>query len=138
MDCKEVGDEGEKEVISLVPCPNCNKKLMLLPKNYPLVDVQCTGCIFRAQVKSINSSPKDVIFGAGWDVMSKTLKSGYLVPPTFVNFKWANHQEIRFYPFIPKNNLYNYQLSPDAKRANYKMFLYKKMSTTPYFVAYHK
>lgn len=36
------GDEGEQEIIDLVPCPNCKKKLMLLPENYPLYDLQCT------------------------------------------------------------------------------------------------
>ena len=45
---KESGDVGELEVVDLIPCPNCKKKLMLLLKNYPLYDVQCTGCSFRA------------------------------------------------------------------------------------------
>jgi len=58
----------------LVPCPNCAKKLMSLPKNFPLYDIQCTGCSFRAQVKTNNSKPKNEIFGAGWDIMSKVLK----------------------------------------------------------------
>ena len=124
MNNKETGDIGEKEIVKLVPCPNCGKKLMTLPKNYPLVDVQCTGCIFRAQIKTINSSPKNILFGAGWEIMNKVLKSGYMIPATFFNFKWEEHQEIRFYPFIPRKNLENYQLSPKARRANYKMFRY--------------
>ena len=132
------GDVGEKEIVDLVPCPNCKKKLMLLPENYPLVDVQCIGCTFRAQVKTINSKPKAIIFGAGWDIMNKVLKSGYMVPSTFVNFKWKNGQEIRFYPFIPRLNLKNYQLSPTARRANYKMFLYSDLDKLPYFVVYKK
>lgn len=41
---KTSGDLGEKEIIELVLCPNCGKRLMLLPPNYPLYDVQCTGC----------------------------------------------------------------------------------------------
>lgn len=138
MKNKETGDIGEKEIVKLVPCPNCGKQLMTLPKNYPLVDVQCTGCIFRAQVKTINSSPKNVLFGAGWDIMSKVLKSGYIIPPTFFNFKWDNHQQIRFYPFIPRKNLEDYQLSEKAKRANYKMFRYVKMDKLPYFIVYDK
>ena len=52
---KVTGDIGELEVIKLVACPNCNRKLMLLPKGYPLYDVQCTGCSFRAQVKTNQS-----------------------------------------------------------------------------------
>jgi|SRR3989344_6157735 len=106
---KQAGDDGEKEVIKLVPCPNCGRKLMDLPVSYPLYDVQCTGCSFRAQIKTNLSKPKDVIFGAGWDIMDKVLKSGFITPPLMVNFKWLENkkrmQEIRFYPFIPKQNL---------------------------------
>jgi len=138
MSNKECGDKGECEVVEHVPCPNCKKKLMILPPNYPLVDVQCTGCTFRAQVKTVNSKPKNVLFGAGWEIMNKVLKSGYMIPPTFVNFKWNNHQEIRFYPFIPRINIQNYQLSSTARRANYKMFHYKDMNKLPYFVVYKK
>jgi DNA-directed RNA polymerase subunit RPC12/RpoP len=139
---KESGDLGELEVCNLVPCPNCKKKLMILPKNYPLFDVQCTGCSFRAQVKTNNSKPKDVIFGAGWDIMEKVLKSGYTVPPLIANFKWIekgiNKQEMRFYPFVPKVNLSKHQLSPTARRANYMMFNYKGLSSLPFFTLYSK
>jgi DNA-directed RNA polymerase subunit RPC12/RpoP len=136
------GDQGELEVINLVPCPNCGKKLMILPPSYPLYDVQCTGCSFRAQVKTNASKPKSVIFGAGWDIMDKVLKSGFITPPLFVNFKWVergkSRQEIRFYPFVPKVNLRKYQLSPTARRANYKMFNYIGLDKLPYFLVYSK
>ena len=46
---------------------------MKLPAGYPIYDVQCTACAFRAQVKSANSKPKNEIFGTGWDIMEKTL-----------------------------------------------------------------
>lgn len=55
---KQAGDTGELEVIELVPCPNCGKKLMILPTNYPLFDAQCTSCSFRAQIKTNQSKPK--------------------------------------------------------------------------------
>ncbi len=84
---KSAGDIGEQEVVDLVPCPNCQKKLMLLPVGYPLFDVQCTGCSFRAQVKTNRSKPKASILGAGWQIMDKVLKSGYLTPPLIANFK---------------------------------------------------
>lgn len=90
---KVSGDEGEKEVVKLVPCPNCKKSLMLLPQSYPLFDVQCTGCSFRAQVKTNNSKPKNTIFGAGWEIIDKVTKSGYLVPPLIANFKWKEGVE---------------------------------------------
>lgn len=139
---KVSGDAGEAEVIKLIPCPNCGKNLMPLPKNYPLFDIQCTGCSFRAQVKTNNSKPKNEIFGAGWDIMEKVLKSGFITPPLFANFKWSAkdgpHQEIRFYPFVPKKNLLHYQLSPEARRANYRMFRYSGLNKLPHFVLYRR
>ncbi len=137
---KPQGDKGEQEVVDLVPCPNCSKQLMLLPKGYPLFDVQCTGCSFRAQVKTNAHKPTNVVFGAGWEIMDKTTKSGYLVPSLFLNFKWSEKgkqkQEIRFYPFVPKTNLRKYKLSEKAVRANYWMFNYVRMNEVPYFLVY--
>lgn len=137
---KKAGDLGEQEAIQLVPCPNCGKKLMGLPTGYPLFDVQCTGCSFRAQIKTNNHKPSSVIFGAGWEIMNKVLKSGFVTPPLITNFKWSdktgNHQEIRFYPFIPKLNLKKHQLSKTARRANYWMFNYVGLDKLPHFVVY--
>lgn len=139
---KKAGDIGEKEVVDKVPCPNCKKPLMQLPPNYPLYDLQCTGCSFRAQVKTNNSKPKDEIFGAGWEIMEKVLKSGFMVPPLFANFKWKEKGEVKhsiiFYPFIPKSNLKKRQLSPTAHRANYKMFNYVGLSSLPRFIVYEE
>ena len=139
---QESGDKGELDVVEKVPCPNCGKKLMILPKNFPLYDVQCVGCNFRAQVKTNNCKPKSVIFGAGWDIMDKVLKSGFLTPSVITNFIWkdkaGDHQEIRFYPFIPKKHLKMHQLSAKARRANYKMFNYVGIDKIPSFVLYVK
>lgn len=139
---KQSGDQGEKEIIDLVPCPNCGKKLMLLPPGYPLYDVQCTGCSFRAQVKTNQKKPTGVVFGAGWQIMDKVLKSGFITPPIFANFKWQENgkekQEIRFYPFVPKKNLRKYKLSEKARRANYWMFNYIGLDKLPYFIVYKK
>lgn len=136
------GDFGENEVVELIPCPNCKKSLMILPKNYPLYDVQCTGCNFRAQVKTNNSRPKKEIFGAGWDIMDKVLKSGFIIPPLITNYKWIENgkakHEIRFYPFIPKANLKKRQLPITARRANYWMFNYVGLDILPFFVLYSR
>jgi len=140
MNNKEEGKRGEEEVVLNVPCPNCLRKMMLLPSNFPLYDVQCTACNFRAQVKTNNCKPKSVIFGAGWKIMEKVLKAGFLMPPLFVNFKWKEdckaRQEIRFYPFVPKNCLKHYKLSGKARRANYEMFRYEELDRIPYSVAW--
>ncbi len=139
---KSEGLKGEIEVLELVSCPNCGKKLMRLPESYPLFDVQCTGCSFRAQVKTNNSKPKNEIFGAGWEIMDKVTKSGFIIPPIIANFKWKENgndkQTILFYPFVPKTHLKKRQLSPQARRANYKMFNYIEMNKLPRFVLYEK
>ena len=139
---RKVGDRGEKEVVRLVRCPNCGKRLMQLPANYPLYDLQCTGCAFRAQVKTNRGKPTDEIFGAGWEIMDKVLKSGFMVPPLLSNFKWTEHcrerQKIIFYPFVPKSHLKKRQLSPTARRANYKMFNYVGLKKLPSFVLYER
>jgi len=137
---KKAGDIGELGVVKKVLCPNCGKPLMQLPPNYPLYDLQCTGCSFRAQVKTNKCKPKDEIFGAGWEIMEKVLKSGFMVPPLFTNYKYQNNgvawQTIIFYPFIPKTNLKKRQLSETARRANYKMFNYKGLFKLPNFIVY--
>ena len=81
MSNKDSGDAGEQEVIDLVPCSNCNKKLMKLPQGFPLVDVQCTNCVFRAQIKTNNHRPRAKIRGAGWNIMNGNIKTGQMVPP---------------------------------------------------------
>lgn len=139
---QKLGESGEQEVVHLVPCPNCGKPLVQLPKNYPLYDLQCSGCSFRAQVKTNNTKPKDEIFGAGWDIMEKVLKSGFMVPAMFANFKWTENGEQRhqiiFYPFIPKTHLKKRQLSSTARRANYKMFNYMRLSKLPSMIVFEK
>lgn len=136
------GDRGEKDVIKRVRCPNCGKSLKQLPTNFPLCDVQCSGCQFRAQVRTLGSKPVKEIRGSGWVIMEKVLKAGYLSPPLIVNFKWKEkgkkRQEIYFYPFIPKENLKKRQLPPTARRANYKMFNYVRLDEIPYFPLFRK
>lgn len=142
MSKKKTGKIGEKEVISLVRCPNCLSKLILLPEGFPMYDVQCSRCLFRAQVKTVNSKPRASIFGAGWKIFEKVLKAGYLTPPLIVNFRWKSEggalcQEIRFYPFIAaKGNIKKYQLSEKAKRAKYWMFKYVNLDKIPFIVLY--
>lgn len=131
-----IGTEGEKEVVDKVNCPNCNGQLVLMPVSQPLFDVQCVRCLFKAQVKTSTAKPSSKIRGATWDIMNYHLKVGGLVPPLLVNFNWDSGQEIRFYPFIPREDLKFRQLSPTAIRANLKMFDYIGLDLLPYFVLY--
>ena len=135
---KFTGDQGEREICEKIKCPNCGKQLVLLPPGFPMYDVQCSRCMFRAQIKTVNTKPKNSIFGAGWDIYEKVSKAGYLSPSLFVYFKWKFQDticyEIRYYPFIPKTALKPYALSQTARRANYKMFKYVHLDKLPYFV----
>lgn len=137
----EIGDQGESEVVNNITCPNCSSKLILLPKGFPIYDIQCSRCLFRAQIKTALSKPKSTIFGAGWQILDKVLKAGYLMPPLIVNFKWRAqnggvNQEIRFYPFIAIGHIQKYRLSEKAKRSNYWMFKYIKLDRAPYISLY--
>jgi hypothetical protein len=80
--------------------------------------------------------------GAGWDVMDKVLKSGYMTPSLIANFIWKDatgkHREVRFYPFVPKSHLKMRQLSATARRANYRMFNYIDLHKLPFFTLLKK
>lgn len=142
MSRKESGDEGEKEVIALIPCPNCQKPLITLPQSNPLFDVQCSACIFRAQVKTCSANPytSSVVLGAGWAIMEKVIKSGYFIPPVIINYKWQEkhnlRHEIRFYPFVLKQNLNPRKAIIDQGKRVYKMFDYNVLGL-PYFTMYN-
>jgi len=130
------GIEGEKEVVKLIDgCPNCGKKLKPLPKNYPLYDVQCEACSFRAQLKTNRCPPKGVIFGAGWNILNHVMKAGFMIPPLIVNFVWTENKRKRqcicFYPFIPKDKI-------RRRKGNYAMFNYTGILDLPSFVLYEK
>jgi len=133
------GKAGELAVVRVVPCPNCQSKLMLLPPGFPLFDVQCTRCMFRAQVKTVRrvAPPKDQIFGAGWDVLEKTLKTGQLIPPLILNFEWTDSKtgevrhEVYFYPFLTKDNVRKRERSEGGQRPGYKEFNYVGLLNVP-------
>jgi transcription elongation factor Elf1 len=136
------GKRDEKKIVNRVACPNCNKELLLLPPGYPPYDIQCSGCSFRAQVKTNQCKPKNEVFGAGWDIIGKVLKSGFIVPPLFVSFKWrvANeeNQAISFFPFVPKTHLKKYELSQGAQNAGSKRFNYVGLLELPHFISFRK
>ena len=129
-------DQWEDFIKDNVLCPNCGKKLILLPKNYPLYDIQCSACNFRAQIKTSTLNSENIVHGAGWDIMEKVLKVGLQVPPLILNLINKNGHKVLFFPFIPKKHLKKYQLSNTARRANYKMFNYVNLSKLPYIVLF--
>ena len=136
---QKIGDAGEIEIAKHVPCPNCGKKLERLPKNYPLYDMQCNGCYFRAQVKTSESSPKSTVRGAGWGIINKVMKAGFLAPPLIVYFKGKKiegkksrraESQVLFFPFVTKKRMVNHTLNrPDR----YRMFNYDGLLGLPHF-----
>lgn len=136
-----VGDIGEKDVVAKIKCPNCANNLMLLPPNYPLCDIQCSGCLFRAQVKTNRCKPQTKIRGAGWDILDKTLRSGYLMPPLITNYVWKEgneeKQEIRLYPFITKTSLIVRTANIKSHHRKHKMFDYN-LKHLPFIQLYPK
>lgn len=135
---QNVGDKGEAEVARCAPCPNCRKRLVKFSKkNYPLYDLQCESCFFRVQVKTSGSSPKSTVPGAGWDIINKVLKAGFLAPPLIVNFKGKkkklDQSEILFFPFVTKQFMDDYTLGDKHPQKGYKMFNYARLNKLPHF-----
>ena len=140
------GAKGELEIINDYKCPNCNSKLLRLPASFPLFDVQCQRCLFRAQVKTTTDcAPKDQIFGAGWDILEKNLKAGHLIPPLIVIFNWQDkktkklNKKIFFFPFLTeKKNIHHRKRSHKGKRPGYPEFNYIGLrdETVPKMVLY--
>jgi DNA-directed RNA polymerase subunit RPC12/RpoP len=122
------GEQGERDIIAKVKCPHCRSRLMQLPPSFPIYDVQCTRCLFRAQVKSARTKPKGELFGGGWEIMEKSLRAGQLVPPLIVNFRWRakgkSCQAIYFFPFISKANMRPRTRSRRGRRPGYREFNY--------------
>jgi len=74
--------------------------------------------------------------------MNDSNRIGQLIPPIITNFKWTDktgkHQEVRFYPFLSKQNLKKYVISSGSKRSGHAMFNYVGLDRTPHFVLYQK
>jgi len=140
------GTRGEQWVAKNIPCPNCDSSLMLLPVGFPLFDVQCSRCLFRAQVKANRCKPKDQIFGAGWEILDRTLRTGQLIPPLLVNYEWLdrstgkNRHEVHFFPFLTKANLSRHRRPRTGQRPGYKQFNYVGLlkPSTPQAVLFPK
>ena len=75
-------------------------------------------------------------------IIEKVLKSGFLMPSLFTNYKWKeennNKQEIRFYPFIPKNHLKKSLREIKRNSRKYWMFNYVGLDKLPYSIVYKK
>jgi hypothetical protein len=132
-----LGDEAERYVVERVPCPSCGCGLRQLPPGYPLFDVQCSRCLFRAQVKRVQEKPRSRLRGGSWNVVSTYLRTGQLLPPMFVCFEWprsrAEPGSVYFFPLVPAKNVGKRVLSErhktDAGRA---MAEYRDMLSLPY------
>lgn len=122
---KQTGDTGELTIARMIKCPNCKRELRPLPPNYVLFDVQCSGCVFRAQVKTNRCAPKEVIFGAGYSVLKHYLRTGHMIPPLIVNFEWKargrRRHEIRFYPFLAESHVRRRRLPSGYVMFNYHL-----------------
>ncbi len=143
MSAGSSGTTGERWVKRNVRCPHCHSKLMLLPQGFPLVDVQCTRCLFRAQVKTNRCKPKDQIFGAGWEILDRSLRAGQLIPPLLVYFEWSaknsgNCRRVIFYPFLTEDNIQRHKRPRSGRRPGYKQFNYIGLlqKTTPKVILY--
>lgn len=120
-----LGDEAERFVAKRIACPSCGGRLRVLPPGYPLFDVQCGSCLFRAQTKRVKEKPRSRLRGGSWSVVNLYLRTGQLLPPMLVCFDWPETSgrpgSVYFFPFVPAKNVKRRVLSSrhksDAGRA---------------------
>jgi len=101
---------------------------MPLPPQFPIYDVQCTRCLFRAQVKTVGEKPRGVLFGAAFEIVERNKRTGQLPAPLIANFRWRSDgrwkQEIYFFPFLTQANVRSRRRSKDGARTGYREFNY--------------
>lgn len=124
----ESGQTGERDVVRLVRCPNCDSKLMRLPPQFPIYDIQCTRCLFRAQVKSVAGKPRDELFGGGYAIRERYKRTGGLPAPLIANFHWKERgvmrREVYFFPFLTDANIRRRRRSAESAHPGYREFNY--------------
>lgn len=122
------GAQGEIDVIKRVLCPNCESRLVQLPPSFPIFDVQCSRCLFRAQVKSAKTAPKGEVFGGGWDIIAHHKRAGGLAPPLIASFSWSSkghpQRAIFFFPFLRPHNMRSRVRSLGGAHPGYREFNY--------------
>jgi hypothetical protein len=105
--------------VERVACPSCDRRLQLLPPGYPLFDVQCGSCLFRAQAKRVKEKPRGRLRGGSWSVINLYLRTGQLLPPMIVCFDWPETSKepgfVYFLPFVPAKNVKRRVLSSRHK-----------------------
>ena len=134
-----LGEAAEQLIADRVPCPSCGSALQQLARGYPLFDIQCSKCLFRAQVKRVHEPPRSRLRGGSWNVVNTYLRTGQLLPPMFVCFGWprllAEPSAIYFFPIVPAKNVTKRVLSETHKTdAGRAMVEYRDMLSLPHQV----
>jgi hypothetical protein len=134
-----LGRQAEDFVVEHLSCPSCASLLRPLPPGYPLYDVECVRCVFRAQVKRVRAQPRDRIRGGSWTILSHHLKTGHLLPPMFVCFGWPASEDrpstVWFFPLVPAVNVRPRKLSENHKTAAGRLMTeYERMRELPHMV----
>ena len=132
---QELGQFGEKRVVSDCVCPSCKRKLTLvrLPTNFKCADVICDFCGYLAQVKTATKENISVVptqvMGAAWGPQQERMKAGIYFP-LFLVLTPKDRREYAIYYlsadlqkpeiFVPRK-----PLSASAKRASWQGFNYR-------------
>ena len=131
---QRLGDLGEKAVVKLCSCPECEEgDLKVLPRNFKCADIICDFCGFLAQVKTKRIKKPDEkinrILGAAWKPFKKRLDAEIIFPLYIVSVYDGKPFEIKFLDKdSQRNNLGMFlprkPLSSNAKRAGWQGFNY--------------
>lgn len=140
MSRNDLGLEAERFVARRIPCPNCAGPLERLDSGYPLLDVRCTRCLLRAQVKRVKAKPRSLIRGASWGPVGVYLRTGLLLPPMFVCFDWPEGQPhpgvVHFYPLVPERSVRRRRLSQNHKTGAGRLMAEYDLGDLPLLVVF--
>lgn len=135
---QKLGEVSENLIVKKCHCPKCKKfkTLKRLPVNFKCADIICDFCGFLAQVKSMSTDKIEVlpqrILGAAWGPQKERMDAGIYFPlflvlvsdsKSSIYYLSADLQDPKM--FIPRK-----PLSPSAKRAGWRGFVYD-MSQVP-------
>lgn len=142
MSRRDLGLEAEVFVVRRIMCPNCTGSLERLDGDYPLLDVRCTRCLLRAQVKRVKAKPRKLIRGASWGPVDVYLRTGLLLPPMFVCFDWPEGQRqpgvVHFYPLVPKQCVKRRRLSQNHKTDAGRLMAEYDLGSLPPLVVFRR
>ncbi len=118
-------------ILTLVPCPNCNGKLVPRPLPDEIRNICCEICNFSCRFETAYNNPNQFILSLPTDELERTMSEKITLPPLIIHFKWKEdsiqYDRVLFYPFIAyrflkEEGLDPITFEPESKKARNTVF----------------